>query len=152
MVGFPNGRPFLNQDARGPAFIAGRFRNRYAIFVFLHNMHNHGNRFGLVDSLGAIVQAIRVQLGGNYQDAEVVIGGDFNVRPRDPRRNARGGVRLFARVARDGQGRIINTTARNPYDYWIVSRADVTDAAAAVSDATRRPGASDHAVTYLSYN
>lgn len=143
----------LGADTRGLAYIAGldvAAGNPY-VFGFMHNMFHLGNKTAAFSSLGVMCSRMVIAMNdANYPLAttQFYLGGDFNLRPRNP--TARGGKVLSAKAARNGgaagpPAAYVNTTLANPYDFWVVSDATRTDAHAVVLPQTRIPNASDHA-------
>jgi hypothetical protein len=128
-------------DSRGPAWVAGTIGGVAGIFMFMHNMYSLGDRSGGLVGLRMCAAMVRKALGGAYAAAPVLIGGDFNAAPHDM--DTGRGVGLYARAAM-AMGVPINTTASNPYDYWLVTNPAVVAANAHVFAQTRVPNASDH--------
>jgi endonuclease/exonuclease/phosphatase family metal-dependent hydrolase len=115
---------------------------------FMHNMYNLGNKSSAYTNLGTMADNARNAIGGGYAGAEVIIGGDFNLAPRNPKRPRGATLFLYPRAARVGGGTVgayINTTAANPYDFWAISNGGRTDAHVRVRTQTRVPHCSDHA-------
>lgn len=153
--GFANpqviGRPAvgaLTADSRGLAYIAALRGATPYIFAFMHNMYMEGDKTGAYNNLNNMAALIRAAVGGAYAAAEVIIGGDFNLAPRNPKRPRGAALNLTARAARAG-GDWANTTAANPYDFWVVSNAGLANAACAVRANTRVAHCSDHAAITL---
>ena len=85
--------------------------------------------------------------GADYTGAEVIVGGDFNVKPKQPRpegqrKSPRRTLEMRAAL-KDGEP--IKTTGSNLYDYWIVSSKDIEDKHAKAWEQTRQDLCSDHA-------
>jgi hypothetical protein len=145
------GAPFTAVDSRGPAFLAGPLPGGRgaSIVMFFHNMYNLGDRSAGFSGLQSCGQSIRAALPGGYAAARIYAGGDYNVLPRDLRKR-RGNLPLLdylaARVGGVPGGALINTTAVNPYDFWLIAQPTVVPLAnAAVFIQSRIPLASDHA-------
>jgi endonuclease/exonuclease/phosphatase family metal-dependent hydrolase len=142
----------IGADSRGLAYIAAHepMGDAY-IIAFMHNMFTLGNRSGAFGSLPKMWQAARVALALDplYNLAagtpRMIVGGDFNVWPRDS--SVRGLARGYGRAARSGgpASAWVRTTSRNPYDFWVVSDVNIVDAHVAVHTQTRVPSGSDHA-------
>ncbi|KQO12474.1 hypothetical protein [Sphingomonas sp. Leaf242] len=148
-IALPHGT-YMAVDQRGPAFIAGTTGGNEVIIMFMHNMYGLGDRSRGFNGMPLSADAIRAALGGNYVNAPVFAGGDYNIRPRfaGTKRGRDGNLRgMPFRAARAGAaGAYINTTAANPYDFWLAN--DVThipEAWATVRLESRIPLASDHA-------
>ncbi|MFN3945397.1 MAG: hypothetical protein ACK4K7_10750 [Allosphingosinicella sp.] len=145
------GAPFQAVDSRGPAFIAGALAGGYGnvVVMFMHNMYNLGDRSTGFSGLQSCAENIRNALPGPYAAATIYIGGDYNVLPRDLRKR-RGNMPLLTyRAQRVGDaiaGALVNTTAVNCYDYWLLSNpAPVPLANVRVFAQSRAAFASDHA-------
>lgn len=147
----PPGAP-LAADTRGLAYVAGlevATGNPFA-FGFMHNMLNIGDKTSAFSSLGGMCARMVVAMNdGNYPLAttQFYIGGDFNLRPRNP--TQRGGKALSAKARRVGgavapPAAYVNTTVANPYDFWVVSDATRTDAHVAILPQTLAANCSDH--------
>jgi hypothetical protein len=107
----------------------------------MHNMNKLRPPTLGFDSLGRIAYRMRQNVPG-YAAARVIIGGDFNLPPRDP---ANHGVRLYGRCCRNMYGMAINTTVANPIDFFVVSNAGTIDADVDTHGQTLIiPGGSDH--------
>jgi hypothetical protein len=142
-IGVPGGVN-LQADSRGVAYVAGTFAGNQYIIGFMHNMYNEGNKTGAFTNLGRVAQVMRQNVPG-YGAARVIIGGDFNVAPRNPTR--RGGVPLHSCCKRSAlTGLPIWTTiGMNSYDFFVANTAQ-TDANAEVWGQTMViPLGSDHA-------
>ncbi len=153
-------------DFRGLSYIGGTYAGRPYLFGFMHNVFTTGNRsvnyttvVAMADSArSAMAEADRrrgVQDHRRYLNAEIIIGGDFNVDPRNPTTVRGDRLMLYERHAEDRFGPI-NTTRSNPYDFFLVSNADVLPNSVDVYRFTRRGesetgAASDHAATSLDY-
>jgi endonuclease/exonuclease/phosphatase family metal-dependent hydrolase len=139
-------------DTRGPAYIAALRGVNPVVIGFMHNMYNLGDKSAAFTHLGGMMDKVRIAIGGGYAAATVVVGGDFNLAPRAPKRPRGAALTLATRAARVGggvAGAFVNTTLVNPYDYWCVSGGG-DDTNAAVYVQTRVAGGSDHAgVTLL---
>ncbi len=128
-------------DNRGVAYVAGAYNGNNYLLGFMHNMHLLRLPTLGFDRLGPIASLMRNNVPG-YAAARVIIGGDFNLAPRNP---ANRGVRLYGRCCRNAFGIAINTTAANPIDFFVVSNAGTTDADVDTWGQTRiLPGGSDH--------
>jgi hypothetical protein len=143
----------LAADLRGLAYIAGyRGADRY-ILAFMHNMYQLLPPTMGFRSLYAMANQIRVAIGGAYAGAEVIIGGDFNLRPNAARRAMRGNPRLYTcatLVAPPPAPAVyVNTTASNPYDFFVVSNNALDDGDVDMYAFTRALGMSDHAGVVL---
>ena len=137
-------------DTRGIAYIAGLRGGQPYIWGFMHNMYLIGNKTGAFGNLDNMANQIRGLIGGVYANAQVIIGGDFNIRPRNPGTASR--RMLLACAARVFGGPYTNTTLANPYDFWVTyNNPQSTNADVGVWDDTRVPGASDHAGVSLAY-
>ncbi|MCP3144432.1 exonuclease/endonuclease/phosphatase family protein [Pyxidicoccus xibeiensis] len=137
----------MGADTRGLAYIAGASATtgRRYVIAFMHNMYNLGNKTAAFESLNVMATRARNAIGGNYTDATVVIGGDFNLEPRT-RKRPRGSDEFFhARATVAANGSYVNTTNVHPYDFWVVSDAAITDASTQVFVQTRVAHGSDHA-------
>lgn len=116
----------LGADQRGIAYIACRRAvngNRF-IIAFLHNMFSEGDRNRAMAGMDAMISRAKSAAGDGYAAAEIIVGGDFNVRPpaaAQSRLKRRRGAGLTVRVTRNLAGAALNTTQWHPYDYWIVS-------------------------------
>lgn len=143
-IPLPAGPP-LGADTRGLAYIAATYAGANFLFGFMHNMYHMGNKSSAFTNLGTMADNARQAIGGDYTRAEVIIGGDFNVSPRVPKRPRGAALALQSRAARAG-GAYVNTTNSNPYDFWVVSNFAVTDAHVAVHPQTR----SGHMVNHVS--
>lgn len=134
-------------DSRGVAFVLasgrGSLANRRFALGFFHNMYNLGDRSGAVQNLPRVMRDLSVD-----EDAEVIVGGDFNVIPPPvageppPLQSRFEDIRVLAAI--DEHGQYVNTTSVHPYDYWFVNRPWTYDEAH-VHPETRIDGASDHA-------
>jgi hypothetical protein len=135
-------------DTRGPAYIAARQGGNRVVIGFMHNMFTLGDKSGPYTNLGGMMDKVRKAIGGAYAGAPVVVGGDFNLPPRPPKRERGEALILETRAARVGggvAGAYVITSLANPYDYWCVSGGG-TDANARVHAETRVvPLGSDHA-------
>lgn len=134
-------------DRRGPAYIAALSAAGPVVIGFMHNMYSLGDRSSAFTNLGEMMNKARKAIGGAYAAAPVVVGGDFNVRPRDLKLPRGEELTLETRAARVGggvAGDYVNTTLANPYDFWCVSGGG-TDANAEVRIQTRVEHGSDHA-------
>jgi hypothetical protein len=135
-------------DTRGPAYIAARRGGDRVVIGFMHNMYkNLGDRTGAYTNLGGMMDKARNAIGGAYEGAPVVVGGDFNLPPRPPKLPRGDALTLETRAARVGggvAGDYVNTTLANPYDFWCVSQGG-TDANARMHAQTRVEHGSDHA-------
>ncbi|HEX7051932.1 MAG TPA: endonuclease/exonuclease/phosphatase family protein [Longimicrobiales bacterium] len=99
-------------------------------------------------NVGRMADAARKKIGGPYAEAEIIIGGDFNVPPRDTTTARAASSMLREHSASDRSG-LINTTNSNPYDYFLVSDPRVLPGCVEVYKYTR--DGSDHAATALDY-
>jgi hypothetical protein len=137
----------LGADQRGLAYIAGIrvWDGNPYVLGFMHNMYALGDRTAAFGGLPYMADLARQAAGGGYVGAEVIVGGDFNVDPRNPKRARGAAFTMVFRAARDAFGALIPTTAVNTYDYWVVSNAGIADADASVYANTRVALASDHA-------
>lgn len=142
------GGAFLAADQRGPAFLAGIFGGAPLIVMFMHNMYGLGDRTRGFDGMPSCGSAIRLGIGGAYAGALVIAGGDYNIAPRFAgRKRGRDGtlIGMNYRAAKLG-GVPINTTATNPYDFWLASDVtNIPEAWARVLPQSRVAPASDHA-------
>jgi hypothetical protein len=117
----PRGLQF-GADARGLAYIAGVWGGNTYIFGFLHEMYNIRERGLLLQALAFIVKNIRQTIGGAYAAARPIIGGDINVAPQDREYVRPVALRIAAAQTAAGPPIVwTNTTAANPYDWWVVS-------------------------------
>ncbi|HEX3406615.1 MAG TPA: hypothetical protein VHS81_05195 [Caulobacteraceae bacterium] len=146
------GAPFTAVDSRGPGFLAGALAGGYGavVIMFMHNMYNLGDRSTGFSALADCASNIVAQLPGGFAGARVYVGGDYNVLPRDVgKRKRNAGPSLQYRAARVGgvsAGALINTTASNCYDYWLLNKPSVTPQANFRVFANSRVAlASDHA-------
>ncbi|HEX6940477.1 MAG TPA: endonuclease/exonuclease/phosphatase family protein [Longimicrobiales bacterium] len=142
-------------DHRGIAFIAGTYAGRAFLFGFMHNVFTTGVRPVDFARVPAMVDAARKTLGAPYDRAEVIIGGDFNVPPHDPKPPRGESFMLHMRAA-EGRHGFIPTTKKNSYDFFLVSNAAVRPNCVRVFPFTRRDrskkkAASDHAAVFLDY-
>jgi hypothetical protein len=126
-------------DSRGLAYIAGTAFGANCIFAFMHNMLNLGERTMAFSVLNDMRTAVDQAVG--FAASEAYVGGDFNLRPRDPRN---GGLLEHAAARNLANTRYLNTTNSNPYDFWLTDQG-LTNADAAVRYPTLNQGASDHA-------
>ena len=147
-VGLPEGLAF-GKDTRGLAYIGCLDKNANPFLIgFMHNMYKVGERNLAFAALPDMADKARKAIGGGYRAAEVIIGGDFNVEPREPKPVRGDALHLKARAARvgaGGTGAYIKTTNSHPYDFWTVSNVAITDANARVLTQTRAANCSDHA-------
>lgn len=132
-------------DTRGLAYIAGMKGNTAYLIAFMHNMYSTGNKTAAFESLDRMATLARNTIGGGYVDATVLIGGDFNLRPRSRKRSRGADERFYARAALAAPGVYVNTTNVHPYDFWMVNNSNITDADARVFVQTRVVRGSDHA-------
>jgi hypothetical protein len=142
---FPNNNILLalRADTRGIAYIAGTVGGNPKIIAFMHNMYAIGDPTGGFNNVPTMAERARQSAGGIYAGAQIIVGGDFNIRPRNPKRPRGNQLALLARWAGNPP---TNTTNANPYDFWLVSNGVIAHANASVYPATRfTPGGSDHA-------
>lgn len=153
----PPGAP-LGADSRGLAYVAGQDVNGFPYaFGFMHNMLNIGDKTSAFSSLGVMCSRMVVAMndaGYPLNTTEFYLGGDFNLRPRNP--TARGGKELKAKARRVGgaagpPAAYVNTTAANPYDFWVVSDTNCTDADVDILAQTQVVNASDHSGVRLKF-
>jgi hypothetical protein len=131
-------------DSRGLAYIAGTYNGVNRVFAFMHNMYGLGDRSSAFTKLNTMVDAINATLG--IGGTRTYMGGDFNLQPRDPRR----GRALHHAAARNvANTAYLNTTAANPYDFWLSDQAVITHARASRRNETLNSGVSDHAGVVL---
>jgi hypothetical protein len=147
-IGLPMLDADLKADARGLAYVAGTHGGAPYLLGFMHNMYGLGDRYGGFANLWLMAGRARQAAGAAYAAAEIVIGGDFNIEPRDPRLHA--DPYLAHRGARGpapagGVGPFVNTTNAHPYDFWLVSDVAIPDANASVHVDSRTADCSDHA-------
>jgi hypothetical protein len=137
----------LGADTRGLAYVAGVAGGNATIFAFMHNMYNLGNKSSAFTNLGRMGEQARAAIGGGYAAAEVIIGGDFNLLPRTPKRPRGAQLTLNTRYTEAGMPLApVNTTNANPYDYWALSNGAIANANTRVYVQTRvTPPCSDHA-------
>jgi hypothetical protein len=143
------GAVHLGADSRGLAYVAGTDVTHGAnyVFAFMHNVFWIGDRTGAFQRLNSMAASILATLGWSFATANVYIGGDFNVYPRRPNRRA-----LLRDIkAVDGFGVPLNTTAANPYDFWLTNVAARTNADARVYNQTLASGVSDHSAITLAF-
>jgi hypothetical protein len=138
----------LAADSRGVAYIAGTNGGTNYLLGFMHNMYALGDKSGAYVAMPSMTDLARAGIGGAYAAAEVIVGGDFNLDPRPPKR-PRGAAFLLYPRAEGGPGAYTNTTLANPYDFWLVSNVGITDADDTVYPATRVAAGSDHAAVVL---
>jgi hypothetical protein len=141
----------LAADSRGLAYIAGIYAGNPYIFAFMHNMYAIGDKTGAFSNLNSMGQSIRNTIGGAYAGAEIIIGGDFNLQPRDPKRPRNAALTMVHRAAQAG-GLVLNTTVANPYDFWVTSRTATPTANCTIYTQARRDvrlSTSDHAAISL---
>lgn len=148
-IRLPAGLP-LGADTRGLAYIAATYRGRNFLFGFMHNMYRLGSRYVVYTSLPTMAERARQAIGAPYGNAEVIIGGDFNLRPRPPITPRGAALVLHERAAMSRRG-YVNTTATNPYDFWVVSDPNIGHQFVSVHRRTRSPLLSDHAAITLYY-
>lgn len=143
----------LGADRRGPAYIAAIAFGMHFVFAFMHNMYSQGEKSGAFSALPDMVRNLRAHLGRmrdkGFAQAEVIIGGDFNLAPRRPKRRRNETILLDIRATEIRRGGYVNTTLANPYDFWLVSNTTIPENYAEVHTATRVPLASDHAAIAL---
>jgi hypothetical protein len=142
----------LAADQRGIAYIAGTYGGTEYLIAFMHNMYGVGDRTTGFANLGIMADRARRAIGGAYANAEVVVGGDFNVPPRAYWRRRRQPVdleNLAARVGGGVAGAYVLTTAVHTYDFWASALFGRNDTHAAVHTQTRTFLASDHAAITL---
>lgn len=173
-------RPQWNvADTRGVAFVAGvdlsaRGANQRKIIGFIHANYTIGIRSTV--STGRMAAVIRervnrlhrggMDLDPHYLDAPFIIGGDFNSVAHDQDDlSERGAEAMRLHYADDGtmlpnglRRRALDTTAANPYDFWLVGDPNRTLGAIpgfgpvpGVVAGSRGPGLSDHAAITLAY-
>jgi hypothetical protein len=131
----------LAADNRGVAYVAGAYNGNNYLLGFMHNMNKLRPPTLGFDALGRMANLMRNNVPG-YGGARVIIGGDFNLAPRDP---ANRGVRLYGRCCRNVFGLPVFTTVANPLDFFVVSHAGTTDANVNTCAQTLIvPGGSDH--------
>ena len=132
--------PEAQADSRGLAYIAGpSWGGVNRIFAFMHNMCWLGDKSSAFTKLDDMVAAIDAALP--YAATAAYAGGDFNVLPRDP-----GGALLHHAAGLDATNTYyLNTTAANPFDFWLSDQAAINHARATVWNGTLHVGASDHA-------
>jgi hypothetical protein len=136
-AGFP-----LQADSRGVAFIAATAFGANYIFGFMHNMYAIGEKSGAFNNLGRIGDTIRRGLAGfGYAGARIVIGGDFNLSPRQPTQRP---IATRSVWGVDGFGNPINTTAVNLYDFWVVTDPGTVNGDCDVRNETLVANGSDH--------
>jgi hypothetical protein len=136
------------KDTRGLAYIGCSIKGKPFLIGFMHNMYKMGERNLAFTALPDMGDKVRKLLGEGYSAAEVIIGGDFNVEPRNPKPERGDALHLAARAARVGGGlggAYIKTTNKHPYDFWAVSNKGITDVEASVHTQTRAANCSDHA-------
>jgi len=149
----------LAGDTRGLAYVAAQdpAAGNYYVFGFMHNMYNEGNKSGAFSSLGVMCARLVVAMNDpNYtlMGTSFYLGGDFNVRPRQPTR--RGGRTLFVNARRAGgavgpPAAYVNTTNWHPYDYFVDSDFTRNDSHVRVLAQTRVANCSDHAGVDLTF-
>jgi len=140
--------PSAGPDTRGLAFVAGlRVATKTRCLIgFVHGRFAIGTATRTFQNLGRMARAAADAVG--HPEAEVILGGDFNLAPRPP--TARGGVVLSPRGARVVfGGAYVATIDADAHDFWLVSDAAITDAQAAVYPDTRVANGSDHAAITL---
>jgi len=93
----------LGADSRGLAYIAALRLGNPFLIGFMHNMYNLGDKSSAFTHLGNMADAACNAAGGVYGGAEIMIGGDFNLRPRQPKR-PRGANVLLRTCAARGPG------------------------------------------------
>jgi hypothetical protein len=149
-----NSWPYKGQvaaDARGLGYVGGTISGKKFIFGFMHNMYNLGDRSAILSKCQKMMEGIRTK-HKEKADVPIVFGGDWNVKPtgkKDPTRvSPRTKVFVTYAVKDDGKGgkKVINTTLKHAYDYWLASYK-IDNACAMVHDESRDVDAnlSDHA-------
>jgi hypothetical protein len=145
-IGLPESER-VGADVRGLAYIAARQvgTGNPCVVGFMHNMYQLGDRYRGLASLPTMARKVMSAIGDGFENAQVIIGGDFNVRPRNlgPRP-----LPLYSFAAHRVPGGFVNTTLANPYDFWLV-RNRIPGMRAYVKTRTRRARASDHAAIVL---
>lgn len=138
-IGLPASQVFA-ADARGPAYIEGTYDGNSYLIMYFHNMFATGDRSGAYTNIPSMESKIKSILGldGNTR---TIIGGDFNLNPRDL-------SGLEAHAARNAAGEYIKTTWSNPYDFWLCS-PNVNFVKTEVEIVTRGREQSDHAAIVL---
>ena len=126
-------------DSRGLAYVGGRFKNKYMIVGFMHNMYNLGDRSSAFQALSNMINLIWAE-HSTWANTATIFGGDFNVDPRD----ITSSVHTIKAV--DNNNNAIPTTKHHTYDFWI-SSANIPNGNAFVDQQTRNVGngLSDHA-------
>ncbi len=150
-VGPPPGIPLRTADSRGLAFAAGMVGGLPCLIGFMHNMLNLGDKTGAYDNIPAMATRACQAIGGAYTNAHIIVGGDFNLPPRNPG-TARTRGQFYCVAATDGNGAYVRTTVANAYDYWLVNFDGLTSANVGAHFATRGDGGrSDHAGISLNF-
>jgi hypothetical protein len=136
----------LAADSRGLAYVAGAAGGVNHVFAFMHNVYTIGNKSGAYSNLDLMALKILDAVGWSFGNADVYIGGDFNVYPHRP--NGQRSV-LADFKAVDGMGLPLNTTNANPYDFWLTNDATRTNNNARRYTQPLVSGASDHSAITL---
>ena len=103
---------------RGIAFVAGLYEERPFIIGFMHNVCQIGDPGVCVKAMPQAFTAIRDLISKSqkpFASAPIVIGGDFNVRPYEPRYASF--TRVLPRGAYEGNS-YVKTTSCEPLDFW----------------------------------
>jgi hypothetical protein len=127
-------------DSRALAYVAGTSGATNCIFGFMHNMYWLGDRSSAFTALNDMRTAIVNAVG--FAASRCYIGGDFNLAPRDP---YNGGTLHHAAARNLANTAYLNTTAANPYDFWLSDQGGITNAQAHVEDDALQFQDSDHA-------
>ena len=150
-VAFPAGVPLRTADSRGLAFVAGMAGGAPYLIGFMHNMLNLGNRTGAYDNIPTMTTRACQAMGGAYANARIIVGGDFNLLPRNPGTARSRGAMYFV-AAEDDDGTYANTTVANAYDFWLVNFGQLTsDDVDILDQAFGDGGRSDHAGISLNF-
>lgn len=133
-------------DIRGLAYIygtvsGGGYNNKSMLVGFMHNMYGLGDRSGYFSNIGIMVKSINDT--HKLQNPFTLIGGDFNLPPRDA--PSRTGVSLSAVYEKTGD-QPTNTTSKHPYDYWLTNNNNLlTNPRVLVNTRDVKSKLSDHA-------
>jgi hypothetical protein len=142
-------------DSRGLAYVTGtvlspdpNWNNKNLVVAFMHNMYGTGDRYGGMAKLPGALKAIYDTNNISY-DVACVLGGDFNVRPRQVRDRS-DDFSMSPAYAADGSGRPVPTTLHHAYDFFF-TRPQLPDANVSIWTETRGKGTglSDHAAVSI---
>ena len=116
----------LIPDYRGIAFVAADLDARPFIVGFMHNVCQIGDPSISIKAMPQAFTAIRDKVAAIYsefQDAPIIVGGDFNVRPSKPSAS-QSTTTIFPRAAafKNPPPTYRNTTSANPLDFWFYNK------------------------------